>query len=656
MSAARGRPPGDVTPCNEGLRYRAHRGWGPNRVGDSNDVFTALVDVLDAMVFVTDTNGRMIWANPALERHTGFRAEDFWFENRDNPFLHPDDQSRVASFVGAFAASDAEISAPIENRFIDKWGRVQSYRSIVRKVEWQGARALMFLVQDVAAPAAKREDESCRHIVEAANDGILKVSVTGRVHFANARLLEMVGLDAVKLSKRSFFDVVEPAVAAMTRANVEAVAQRGERATFGSELVDAEGATHAVDISASRLGEGDDAGLVLALVRDVSETRRIEEGLREAQKLESLGVFASGIAHDLNNVLTSILSSASLALGHAQPNTRLSEVIGDLKSAGERGRALTRALLAYVGRVPARTETADLGIVVRENERLLQSLIGTRISLQIIAAPTPVLVRGDAGQLAQIVLNLVTNGAEAIVGDGKVDVQTFVGAPEVGEWFPAAPASGAHAILRVCDTGAGIPVAMRRRIFDPFFSTKRPGRGLGLAVLVGIVRSHGGAVRVEPTLSGGTCFDVVFPCAPAVVPSAAAPDLAVRAPATSAAKGACVLVVDDDAALRKLGKWILEDAGLEAVVAEDGRRALAIFEADPKRFDAVVMDQGMPDVYGDAVVARMRGVRADLPVVYTSGLPSLAVDTSDLSFVLAKPYTAEELQGAVFTALERRGT
>jgi PAS domain S-box-containing protein len=624
-------------------------------VGDPNDLFAALVDVLDTMVFVTETNGRMIWANPALERRTGFRAEDFWFENRDNPFLHPDDQMRVASFVGAFAASDADVSAPIENRFIDKWGRVQTYRSTVRKVEWQGARALMFVVQDVAPPAPKRDEESYQHIVESANDGIIKVSAAGRVHFANARLHEMVGLDAVQLSKRGFFDVVEPAVEAVTRANIESVAQRGERATFGSQLLDAAGDTHAVDISASRLSEGDDAGLVLALVRDVSETRRIEEGLREAQKLESLGVFASGIAHDFNNVLTSILSSASLALGHAQPDTRLSEVLGDLKSAGERGRALTTALLAYVGRVPARTETIDLRPVVRENERLLQSLIGNRISLQIVTGPTPVLVRGDAGQIAQVLLNLVTNGAEAIAGDGKVNVQTFVGAAGTGEWFPAAPSSGTYAILRVCDTGAGIPLLMRRRIFDPFFSTKKPGRGLGLAVLVGIVRSHGGAVRVEPTLSGGTCFDVVFPCAPSVGPSTSRPDLPARAPATSV-KGGCVLVVDDDAALRKLGKWILEDAGLEAVVAEDGRRALAIFEADPKRFGAVVMDQGMPDLLGGAVVARMRGVRADLPVVYTSGLPSIALDTSDFSFVLAKPYTAEELQDAVLTALERRGT
>jgi CheY-like chemotaxis protein len=231
-------------------------------------------------------------------------------------------------------------------------------------------------------------------------------------------------------------------------------------------------------------------------------------------------------------------------------------------------------------------------------------------------------------------------------------VQTLVGPAGVGEWFPAAPASGTYAVLRVCDTGSGVPLPVRRRIFDPFFSTKKPGRGLGLAVLVGIVRSHGGAVRVEPTLSGGTCFDVVFPCAADAVATAPMPVAPIRAPAS--AKGACVLVVDDDAALRKLGKWILEDVGLEAVVAEDGRRALAIFEADPRRFDAIVMDQAMPDLLGDSVVARMRGVRADLPVVYTSGLPNVAVGKNDFSFVLAKPYTAEELQDAVLTVLERR--
>jgi two-component system cell cycle sensor histidine kinase/response regulator CckA len=621
-------------------------------VGESNDLFTSLVELIDAIVFVTETNGRMIWANAALQRQTGFRAEDFWFENRDNPFLHPDDQARVASFLGAFAASGAETSGTIDNRFIDKWGRVQTYRSTVRRIQWQGASALMFVVQDVGEAAPERDEESYQRIVEAANDGILKLSATGRVHFANSRLHEIVGLDAVQLSKRSFFELVAPAAEATTRIKIESVAQHGARATFGSELVDAAGERRPVEISASRLSEGDDAGLVLALVRDVSETRRIEEGLREAQKLESLGVFASGIAHDFNNVLTSILSSASLALGQAQPGTRLAEVIGDLKLAGERGRALTTALLAYVGRVPARTEAVDLRTVVRENERLLQSMIGPRISLDIVAAAAPVMVRGDAGQIAQVLVNLVTNGAEAITKDGKVSVQTLVGPAGVGEWFPAAPASGTYAVLRVCDTGSGVPLPVRRRIFDPFFSTKKPGRGLGLAVLVGIVRSHGGAVRLEPTLSGGTCFDVVFPCAADAVATAPMPVAPIRAPAS--AKGACVLVVDDDAALRKLGKWILEDVGLEAVVAEDGRRALAIFEADPRRFDAIVMDQAMPDLLGDSVVARMRGVRADLPVVYTSGLPNVAVGENDFSFVLAKPYTAEELQDAVLTVLERR--
>ena len=625
---------------------------GAGQLGEKKDLFACLVDLLDAIVFVTEASGRMIWANQALERKTGFRARDFWFENRDNPFLHPDDQARVASAIAAFVASDAEVSDPIENRFIDKWGRARTYRSTVRKIEWEGASAFMYVVHDIGVPP-EREEESYQRIVEAANDGILKLSAAGRAHFANARFHEIVGLDAVQLSKLSFFDIVAPAAEATTRARFERVARHGERATFGSELLDASGELRSVEISASRLTEGEDAGLVLALVRDVSEARRIEEGLREAQKLESLGVFASGIAHDFNNVLTSILASASLALGHATAGTRLAEVISDLKNAGERGRSLTTALLSYVGRVPTRTEELDLRDVVRDNERLLQSLIGPRVTLEGVPSATPIIVRGDGGQIAQVLLNLVTNGAEAITGDGKVTVQTLVAPAREGDWFPAAPANGMYATLRVCDTGSGIPLSIRRRMFDPFFSTKKPGRGLGLAVLLGIVRSHGGAVCVQPTLNG-TCFDVIFP--PPASTGAPIPRRATAAPAPLSARGACVLVVDDDDTLRKLGKWILEDVGVEAIVAEDGRQALAIFEADPQRFDAVVMDQAMPDLLGDEVVARMRVVRPELRVVFTSGLLSDAIEQDPRSVRLPKPYTAEELQGAVLTVLERRET
>jgi PAS domain S-box-containing protein len=618
--------------------------------------FLALAEALDFAVFIAEPAGPMLWVNSAFVRMTGFTAEDFRFASPDNPFIHPDDVAYIARFLAEFVASDAARSEPVYNRFFDKWGGMQRYRSVVSKVRYEGRPALLYVtsVDGSATPGAEVYEESYRRIVESANDAILKVSRDGRVHFANAQFRELVGLDSVELGKTGLYDVVSAEAREKTRARIAAVADAGERATFESRLAHRTLEPRTVQISASRLTGGADAGLVLALLRDVSEGRRIEEGLRQAQKLESLGSLAGGIAHDFNNIATAIVGNATVADRLAPTGSKLAEVIGDLMDAGRRAATLSRSLLAYLGQTPTRAAPVDLGRLVRDDQRLLRSVIDKRITLRVDPDPEPIIVSGDASQISQVLLNLVVNGAEAADGPDRGEVEVRVGRTQIvqgdsSRWVPTAPPPGRYGVLRVRDSGAGMTDALRSRIFDPFFSTKATGRGLGLSVLLGIVRRHGGAVRIDSKPGAGSSFEVLFPES-AMTP--AEPESVEIAPPTAEA-GARLLFVDDEPSLRKLGKLMLEGAGYEVVLASDAETALACFSPDPASFQAAIVDHTMPGTLGDVLLERLRELQPDLPAIYTSGFMDLAGGklTSDRTIFLPKPYTEHALQQAVSSAL-----
>ncbi len=614
----------------------------------------ALAEAIDVLVFVTEPTGRMLWTNAAFVRQTGFRAEDFWFENPENPFIHPEDLGHVGAALAAFVASDAERSEPITNRFFDKWGGVHTYRSVVTKIRWEGKASLLICTRQ-ADPAESRAgliDESYRQIVEGANDGIVKVSRDGQFHFSNAKFRELVGLDPVALKKTSLFALVVDELRELASASIHAVADGGGCITFESRLVHASEEPRWVSVNASKLTEGGNAGLVLALVRDVSESRRMEEGLRQAQKLESLGVLAGGVAHDFNNLATVIFANAGLAVKLAPQGTRLAEILRDLHDAGRRAGDLSRSLLAYLGQAPTRREPVNLSELLRGDARLLRSLIDKTLMLGLDPGPAGIVVRGDASQISQVLLNLVINGAEAI-GDGGGDLDVTVREValhpgDTSDWAPAAPRPGRYGAIRVRDTGKGMSSAVRARIFDPFYSTKSIGRGLGLSVLLGVVRSHGGAVRIESELGAGSTFEVLFPLDTTLTASASVPNV----PRATPSPGGCLLFVDDEPSLRNLGKAILEEIGFEVLVAADAHAALEIFDADADRFRVAVVDHRMPGMRGDVLLERLRRKRPDLPAVHTSGfVDQERRPVPERTLFLPKPYAAEDLQQAVLRVL-----
>ncbi len=403
---------------------------------------------------------------------------------------------------------------------------------------------------------------------------------------------------------------------------------------------------------------GADARLtaVIAFVEDVTdvaradiERRRVESKLQESAKLEALGVLAGGIAHDFNNLLVAILGHASLARGSVEDGSEVAADLDAVETAARRAADLARQMLAYSGRGSFVVEQVSLDALVREIGDLLSSSIAKSAALEYEFSPDLPPVRGDVTQLRQVVMNLIVNASDAL-GSRPGTIKVRTGWTDLKardtETVPGMdPVPGRYVMLEVSDTGAGMDSATRTRIFDPFFSTKATGRGLGLAATLGIVKGHGGVIRVRSRPGSGTRFQVLLRPTTAdeqvveVAPAAPVPILSGR-----------ILAVDDEPTARTLGRRVLERAGFSVAEACDGPEAIERFEAEPESFDGVLLDLTLPTLDGRVVLERIRAMRPDLPVVVCSGWAAEEVsarlgDVPGTTF-LAKPYAADALVAA----------
>jgi signal transduction histidine kinase/CheY-like chemotaxis protein len=357
--------------------------------------------------------------------------------------------------------------------------------------------------------------------------------------------------------------------------------------------------------------------------RDVTADRRAErdrEELRlkmlEAQKLESLGVLAGGIAHDFNNLLTVILANASFIRDAAGPHEQR---LVHIETAAQRAADLCRQMLAYAGKAGFVAGPVDLAALVRDTAELIHVSLSKKASLTLDFPAALPPVDGDASQLRQVVMNLVINASEAL-GDhpGRISLSAgrdrpAAGAP--GQLHTFDLPAGDCVCLEVADTGHGMDAATLNRIFEPFFTTKFTGRGLGLPAVLGIVRTHRGALYVESAPGRGTTFRVYLPAAAAPATShAPAPP-----PAGGAAGAGRLLIADDEAGVLETTDLLLRHFGYETVLAVDGDEAVRRFRSSPESFTAVLMDLTMPGLDGADALREIRAIRPGVPALVMSG-------------------------------------
>lgn len=358
------------------------------------------------------------------------------------------------------------------------------------------------------------------------------------------------------------------------------------------------------------------------------EKRRLENQMLHAQKLESLGVLAGGMAHDFANLLVGILGYAELALGELPTESRAREWISRILGSAQRASDLTSAILAYAGKGRFELEIVDLNDLALEIARLLEVSISRQARLRFDLAHEAPRLKADATQLRQVLMNLMMNASEAIQpGGGEIVVRTgecSLDARAIDECEPSgtpAPTPGHYAYFEVRDTGRGMDATVRERLFEPFFSTKATGRGLGMAAVLGIVRGHGGAIRVETAVGAGTSFRVFLPLrlgAFATDPSGVAPPTASEGESHALPSGE-VVVVDDDPAVRATVHEMLHQLGCGVVLLDGGAAALEYLTENHGRVSAVVLDLTMPALDGVATFREIHRRWPVLPVVISSG-------------------------------------
>jgi signal transduction histidine kinase/CheY-like chemotaxis protein len=398
-------------------------------------------------------------------------------------------------------------------------------------------------------------------------------------------------------------------------------------------------------------------------LRDVSVEReaeaekgRLQEQLYQAQKMETLGSMAGGIAHDFNNILTPILGSADLARASMAPGSAAREHVAHIVDAAQRAKALVQRVLLFSRKAEAQPEPVDLSRAVNDVLELLRPSLPANIELHTELEPGAGLVLADLTHVHQVLLNLCTNAAYAMREHGGrlgLRVTRLRSEPRLVSQHPVLN-EGRWVLLEVSDTGIGMDARTRERAFEPFFSTKKSGEasGLGLSIVHGIVRSLGGVIDLQSEPGRGTRFYVCLPVNDQLTPTRK--PVAQGSPRPSKGR---VLLVDDDRAVLAVCRELLELLGFDVTPAGDPNTALERFKADPEAFDAVVTDQTMPKMTGIELAEALVRVRANIPIVLTTGFAEADVldrrQRLPIAEVVSKPYSLEELGAALSRALQR---
>jgi two-component system, cell cycle sensor histidine kinase and response regulator CckA len=549
-----------------------------------------------------------------------------------------------------------------------KDGTIFNVDVVAHDVTWNGRSARLLLAADaterVRAETALRESaERLRLVMRASNDAVYDWDVpSGHVHWTGG---EIFGYGTAEQDYEiGWWEArVHPDDRARVEATLEAaVAGSAESWTEEYHFLRADGMYAAV-LDRGLIVRGLDGQPVrmIGCMADLTERRRLEDQLRQSQKMEAVGRLAGGVAHDFNNVLTVVKSFSEFLLEDLDKLDPRRSDVEEIAKAADRAAALTRKLLAFSRKQVMRPEPLDLNSVVVGMEKMLQRLIGEDVRIATVLDPDLLAVEADPSSIEQAILNLAVNARDAMPDGGTLTIRTK---NETLDKTDAAWAirPGHYAMLSVSDTGHGMDATTQARVFEPFFTTKPQGQGtgLGLAMVYGIVKQSGGHVWVESKPDQGTTFTVYLP-QPAELDTATALRAAPRSagdprPAGTQAGGETILVVDDEEAVRSSTRRALERAGYTVIPATDGADALRLFTEHDGAVDMVITDVVMPGLGGRELVGRLKIMSPELPVLFLSGYTEEGVRNQGVlepgAAYLEKPFTSENLLHKVREVLE----
>lgn len=577
-------------------------------------------------------------------------------------FVRPEDVPIVAARL---AKADGR---PIEILLRHPDGELIPVETQARTATLDGQMVRVASIRDLRAQkryevAIQEGEERLRRLLASTYDGVATTRIADRrIIEADEGCAQLFGYDhASDLLGLGYADLCSPE----SLVDVLAAVEGDREAPYEIDAVRRDGSRVPLEVLGCTVLHGGEpcriAGFLDLTARRQLEAQRrqIDSRLQQAQKLESLGLLAGGIAHDFNNLLVGVLGNAELAALDLPKGHPARAPLDQVGRAALRASELTHQMLAYVGRSARALRPTDLNALVLETADLLTLTVPKRVTIHFELEPDLPAIAADASQIRQVVMNLLTNAGEAI-GDAMGRVTLGTGAIDLDrDWllgtFGAEHAEpGPYVYVRVADTGCGMDEPTIQRIFDPFFTTKFTGRGLGLAAVLGIVRSHGGLLKVRSRPGRGTTIWVALP---ATTESAVQSGDHSAISFEQASGPARVLLIDDEEVVRQVAAATLERAGYRVTAVADGEAGVEVFEGDPAAVDLVFLDLTMPTVPGEEVFHHLRSLRPELPILITSGgeRPDFARGGTGPTDFLPKPFQTATLLQRVARLLGSEG-
>jgi two-component system cell cycle sensor histidine kinase/response regulator CckA len=506
-----------------------------------------------------------------------------------------------------------------------------------------------------AEEALRASEQRTRALMENAKDAILVTNIQGIVVEVNRAGEELFGRPRAEFAGCHFFDLLVADEREKARLRFEAILAGGAPGGQETIAMAADGRAVPIEISGSLVEIGGER-LMLAIVRDVSERKQLEEQFRQAQKMEAVGRLAGGVAHDFNNLLTVILGYSDVINNQLAAEHPLRQEVEQIRKAGERAAALTQQLLAFSRTQVLLPQVIDIREVVTDIHTMLRRVIGEDIDLLMVCDRETSRIKADRGQLEQVLMNLAVNARDAMPGGGKLTIETrnvVFGEADAREQATAQP--GSYVMIAVSDTGSGMNAETKTHIFEPFFTTKEKGKGtgLGLATVYGIVKQSGGFIGVSSEPGHGTAFRIYLPRVEEELDSIPRP----LPTASESARGTeTLLLLEDEEGVRRLAREVLVSHGYKVIEISGWQSALELAARHPGPIDMVLADAVMPETGGPEIVSRLSALRPGIKILSMSGGADDAVLRRSLTEagvgVLQKPFAYDDLARRVRQLLD----
>jgi len=626
---------------------------------EANRNLQALIDGSPLAIITFDPSGKIMTWNTAAERIFGWKAEEV--VGRISPAVLEQARKEFMDLVRGTLEGERLLDEELVRHRKD--GTPINVAISTAPIYDEGTPvAGLAMFADItkrknAEEALKESEEHFRSVVQTATDAIITVDINGKITSWNRAALDIFGYSEKEALGTDVTVFMPESYVEAHRAGMKRIIE-SEKGRIMGKTVEVEGLRKTgeifpLELSLASIGSGGKRHFT-AIIRDITERKKLEAQIHHSQKLESLGILAGGIAHDFNNLLMGIMGNASLALPKIPDDHPAATNIKRIEQASIRASDLTNQMLAYSGKGKFVIGTLDMNLIVDEMSQLLVSSVGKKCSIYYNFSPDRVTIEGSSAQIQQLIMNLITNASDAI-GDESGSITVTTGVKEFEQdsltslYSPDELPGGIYSLLTVSDTGVGMDDETLEKLFDPFYTTKETGRGLGLAAVLGIVRGHKGTIKVKSEPGKGTTFRVLLPFAeitrediPGEIP-----------PEEGAWTGSgTVLVVDDEEYVRDVATNILEDSGLTVILASDGAEGLEVFRKLGKEIDLVLLDMTMPEMGGKEVFAGIMEKANNTRIILSSGYTEQETCTEimdeypDVEFI-QKPYRAESLVAIV---------